>query len=166
MFHFKAIIEIIGVNPYILLPEKVLNAIFKQAQKNKGPIPVRGKINGVDFIQHLVKYSGKWRLYLNTPMRSATNTKVGDKVSIQIEFDPIERKIEMHPKLLKALKNDKTARKIFDELSPSLKKEIVRYIHNLKTEESKDRNVTKAIDFLKGKQRWIGRDRPYHRNID
>ena len=66
----------------------------------------------------------------------------------------------MHPKLLKALKNDHTARKIFDELSASLKKEIVRYIHNLKSEQSKDRNIAKAIDFLKGKQRWIGRDRP------
>ena len=160
MFPFKAIIEIIGINPYVLLPEKVLNAIFEQAQKNKGPIPVKGKINGVDFIQHLVKYSGKWRLYLNTPMRSATNTKVGDEVSILIEFDPLERKTEMHPKLLKALKNDHTARKIFDELSASLKKEIVRYIHNLKSEQSKDRNIAKAIDFLKGKQRWIGRDRP------
>ena len=55
---------------------------------------------------------------------------------------------------------DKTAKKIFDQLAPSLQKEIVRYIHNLKTEESMDRNVEKAIQFLHGKQRWIGRDRP------
>ena len=48
MFVFKATIEIIGVNPYVLLPEKVLNAIFEQAQKNKGPIPIKGKINGFD----------------------------------------------------------------------------------------------------------------------
>ena len=160
MFVFKATIEIIGVNPYVLLPEKVLNAIFEQAQKNKGPIPIKGKINGFDFIQHLVKYSGEWRLYLNTPMRSATNTKVGDRVTLEIEFDPIERKIEMHPKLSMALKMDKTAKKIFDQLAPSLQKEIVRYIHNLKTEESMDRNVERAIQFLHGKQRWIGRDRP------
>ena len=55
---------------------------------------------------------------------------------------------------------EKTAKKIFDQLAPSLQKEIVRYIHNLKTEESRDRNVEKAIQFLHGKQRWIGRDRP------
>jgi Domain of unknown function (DUF1905) len=61
---FKATIDIIGVNPFVLLPDPVLKNIFKQAQKDKGPIPVRGTINGHPFIQTLVKYSGYWRLYI------------------------------------------------------------------------------------------------------
>ena len=44
MLSFKANIEIIGINPYVLLPDKVLLALFKQAGKDKGPIPVKGKI--------------------------------------------------------------------------------------------------------------------------
>ncbi|MEI9935362.1 MAG: hypothetical protein WDM71_11065 [Ferruginibacter sp.] len=43
-----------------------------QAGKDKGHIPVKGKLDGHAFIQTLVKYSGKWRLYLNGPMRKAS----------------------------------------------------------------------------------------------
>lgn len=43
MFVFKASIEIIGVNPYVLLPEKVLNAIFEQAQNPKDQFQLKGK---------------------------------------------------------------------------------------------------------------------------
>ncbi|WP_245545484.1 YdeI/OmpD-associated family protein [Fluviicola taffensis] len=47
---------------------------------------------------------------------------------------------------------------MFRGLTPSLQNEIVRYIANLKTEESVERNVIKAINFLLGKERFIGRD--------
>ncbi|MES2591577.1 MAG: YdeI/OmpD-associated family protein [Bacteroidota bacterium] len=160
MFSFKAIIEIIGVNPYVLPPEKVLNKIFKQADKNKGPIPVRGTLDGHPFIQTLVKYSGKWRLYLNMPMRKAANKDVGDRMEVKIEFDPVERVVPMHPKLADALKNNKNALNVFESMPPSMRKEIVRYICFLKTEESVDKNVLKAIQFLLGKGRFVGRDKP------
>ncbi len=160
MYSFSAVIEIIGVNPYVLLPEEVLSGIFMQAGKSKGPVPVKGKINGENFIQTLVKYSGAWRLYLNTPMRKSTNTDVGDTVKIEITFDPAERTEPVHPKLQKALNSDKAAKNIFDALPPSRRKEIVRYINFLKTEESVDRNVENTILFLHGKKRHIGRDKP------
>ncbi len=160
MEQFKAKIEIIGVNPYVLLPSKVLTTIFKQAEKDKGPIPVCGTIDGNKYIQTLVKYSGKWRLYINGPMLKTSKKKVGDTIVIQIEFDPIERVIPFHPKLELALKNNQEAKTIFDQLSPSLQKEIIRYISFLKTEVSVDKNVTKAIQFLLGKERFIGRDQP------
>jgi hypothetical protein len=76
---FSAIIKIIGINPYVLLPQKVLNEIFKKAGKKIGPIPVKGKFNGHPYQQTLVRYSGKWQLYLNTAMRKAAGIDVGDK---------------------------------------------------------------------------------------
>src|SRR5580704_6914977 len=103
MNFFSAKILIIGVNPYVLLPSKVLNEIFRQAGKNKGPIPVRGTINKNKFSQTLVKYSGKWRLYLNTPMRKSAGIEVGDMAEVEIEFDPDLRVIQIHPKLEQAL---------------------------------------------------------------
>jgi hypothetical protein len=39
MIKFRAKIEIIGVNPFVFLPENVLNEVFKQASKKKGKIP-------------------------------------------------------------------------------------------------------------------------------
>jgi len=157
---FSAKIEIIGVNPFVFLPEKVLQFIFVQAGISKGKIPVRIKMEGHEFIQTLIKYSGHWRLYLNTPMRKATQKEMGDMVHFEIAFDPIKREIPVHPKFTKALNQNKEAKKIFDGLRPSLQLEIVRYLSFLKTEESLDRNVTRAINFLLGKERFIGRDKP------
>jgi hypothetical protein len=157
---FKAKIDIIGVNPFVLLPISVLTNLFKHAKKDKGPIPVRGTIDGHNYIQTLVKYSGEWRLYINTPMLKVSKKKVGETITLQIEFDPIERTIPIHPKLEAALKNNKEAKQIFDSLSPSRQKEIIRYISFLKTETSVDRNVTNAILFLTGKTRFAGRDKP------
>ena len=116
------------------------------------------KIDGHDFKQTLVKYAGDWRLYLNTPMRKAAGKDIGDTATFEIEFDTEERTISINPKLVQALAENKQAKDIFDGLAPYLQKEIIRYIASLKTEESVDRNVKKAIQFLLGKERFIGRD--------
>jgi hypothetical protein len=157
---FSAEIEIIGINPFVYLPDNVLKTIFIQANKNKGKIPVKIKIDGHEFHQTLIKYSGHWRLYLNTPMRKSAKKDVGDTANFEICFDSEGRVVPAHPKFIKALNENKEAKKIFDNLRPSLQLEIVRYLSFLKTEESLDRNVIKAISFLLGKQRFIGRDKP------
>ena len=155
---FKAEIKVIGINPFVFVPEEALNYIFHQAGKNTGQLPITMKIDGHEFKQTLVKYAGDWRLYLNTPMRKAAGKDVGNTATFEIEFDTEERTISINPKLVKALAENKQAKDIFDGLAPYLQKEIIRYIANLKTEESVDRNVKKAIQFLLGKERFIGRD--------
>src|SRR5436305_11210287 len=103
MKSFSAEIFKIGVNPYVFVPEEILNYLFKKAGKEKGYIPVQLVINKQKFIQHLVKYSGEWRLYLNTPMRKAAGNDVGDIINIKIEFDNTERITPMHSKFEIAL---------------------------------------------------------------
>jgi len=63
--HFKAHLEIIGINPFVFLPEEILTEIFEKSGKNKSPIPVKGFVNDVEFRQNLMKYLGEWRLYIN-----------------------------------------------------------------------------------------------------
>lgn len=156
---FSAKIYIIGVNPFVLLPSDLLKHIFQKAGKDKGAIPVQLKIGGKDFIQNLVKYSGKWRLYLNGPMRKTVSKDVGDTIDIQIDFDPKPRTTPVHPKLKKAFKENAAAKKIFEKLSPSRQKEILRYINFLKSEESVDKNVQRAIAHLTGSKSFIGREK-------
>ncbi|MGG6230455.1 YdeI/OmpD-associated family protein [Tenacibaculum sp. SDUM215027] len=157
---FKAKIEIIGINPFVFVPSDILNYLFEKAGKNKGKIPVRMKIEGNEFEQTLIKYSGHWRLYLNTLMRKSAEKEVGQMTRIEIDFDSNERKTPFHPKFRKALNENENARKIFDNLTPSLQKEILKYLSFLKTEESIDKNVKRAIEFLNGNTRFIGRDKP------
>jgi hypothetical protein len=158
MNSFSAKIFKIGINPYVLIPATILKEIFKQAEKNKGPIPVCGTINEKKFTQTLIKYSGKWRLYLNTPMRKSAGIDVGDIANIEISFDPGDRTTPMHPKLKSALEKNKKALAEFNNQVPSRKKEILRYINSLKTEESLERNIKRAIGFLTGKDKFIGRN--------
>jgi hypothetical protein len=149
---FTAKVRIIGINPYVSLPEGVLDTVFKQAGKAKGPIPVRGTLNGEKFIQTLVKYQGAWRLYLNTPMRQAAGLEVGDDATVEIEYDPEPRSVVAHPLFAKALSKNKAARSAFHKLTPSRQKEILLYLNSLKTEESLTRNIDKVIEHLRGKK--------------
>src|SRR5689334_22712353 len=96
---FSAKILKIGVNPHVLVPKDILRYVLEKAGKEKGPIPVRIVINNRGFDQTLVKYAGKWRLYLNTAMRKVANRQAGDVIDIRIEYDPRDRTIPMHPRL-------------------------------------------------------------------
>ena len=157
---FTARIDVIGVNPFVFLPAHTLHALFDQAGKNKGPIPVRGTINDHAFTQTLVKFSGHWRLYLNGPMLKATRSSVGDDVITRLAFDPRDRSTPMPAVLQYALERHPHARSVFERLSPSRRKEIMRYIGHLKGEVAITRNVARAIAFLEGRERFAGRDKP------
>ena len=159
MKSFSAKIQIIGVNPYVLLPSPVLKYLFQKAAKDKGAIPVKLKVGDESFIQNLVKYSGKWRLYLNGPMRKAAGKDVGETIAIQIDFDPKPRTTPVHPKLKKTFNENPDAKKAFEKLSPSRQKEILRYINFLKSEEAVDKNVRRAIAHLTGSKPFIGREK-------
>ncbi|MEL6981054.1 MAG: YdeI/OmpD-associated family protein [Actinomycetota bacterium] len=151
---------IIDGNPFVLLPSAVLDRLFDEAGRSKGPIPIRGTINGKPYQQTLVKFSGAWRLYVNLQMLDDSPRRIGETIEVTVGFDPSDREIEPHPKLLAMLAANPVAADVFDGLSPSRRKEIVRYIDALKTEESVDRNVGRARDFLLGNGRFVGRDRP------
>ncbi len=160
LMKFSAIILKIGINPYVFVPEKILNQLFAEAGKDKGHIPVKLIINNEEFVQHLVRYSGAWRLYLNTPMRKAASKAVGDKIQIVIHYDTVKRDEPVNKKFENALNSNSKAKQKFQSLAPSRQKEIIRYINSLKTEIAEEHNINKAISFLLGKDRFIGRDKP------
>lgn len=159
-YDFSAEIKIIGINPYVSVPNEILNCIFIDANKEKGPIPIKGTINEKPYLQTLVKYLGEWRLYINTIMLENSPKRIGENLKVTLAFDPNERIVAMHPLLKKALSENPNANAIFEKLPPSRRKEIIRYISFLKTEEKVIENVQKAINFLLGKERFIGRDKP------
>jgi hypothetical protein len=160
MHNFTAEIELLGINPFVFVPAEILSAIFKEAGKDKGHIPVCGTLNDKKYQQTLVRYSGEWRLYINTLMLKDSPKRIGKTIRIIIAFDGSDRAIAPHPELVKALKENNAAKKVFDSLPPSRQKEIVRYIGSLKTEESISKNISKAIGFLNGENKFVGREKP------
>lgn len=165
MQKFSAKIYKIGVNPVVDPPDNLLNSIFEQVGRSKSPIPVRGLLNGAEFIQTLVKYQGSWRLYINGEMLKASGLKVGDTAHVEIEFDSRSREVPVPKRFADALKNDTQAKTAYEKLSPSRQKEILRYLGFLKTDESLVKNVKRVISHLRGNDAptlhgLMRRDRP------
>jgi hypothetical protein len=157
---FEAELQIIGINPYIAVPEPVLEAIFEAAGARKGPIPICGEINGAFYRQSLVRYGGAWRLYVNTTMLKNSPRRIGERLCLTAVYDPVGRAPPVSPEFDRALATNATAKAVFDALPPSRRLEIVRYIAALKSPASTRRNVARAIAFLIGEGRFVGRDRP------
>jgi Bacteriocin-protection, YdeI or OmpD-Associated/Domain of unknown function (DUF1905) len=147
-------------HPFVFVPEKILNALFEGSGKTKGPIRIKGTVNDVPYRQTLVKYSGEWRLYINTIMLASSPKRIGETLSITIALDIESREVQAPPKFLEQLNKNKIAKKAFESLPPSRRNEIVRYLANLKTESSLDKNIKRALAFLTGKERFVGRDKP------
>lgn len=158
MYRFTAVIEIIGVNPFVFLPEKILTSMLSDSGKEKGPIPVKGTINGEKYKQTLVRFKGEWRLYINTAMLKDSPKRIGEKVKLTITFDTDDRTVPLHPELKKALAKNVKAKSAFNALIPSRQKEINRYLFHLKTEESVKRNILRVIEVLTNSGRYTGRD--------
>lgn len=154
---FTAELEIIGINPFVFIPEDILNTIFETSGRNKSPIPVKGTVNGKEFKQNLMKYLGEWRLYINLTMLPNSPKRIGETIEVSVEYDDSDRSISIHPDLDRAIKEDPVVLKNFEALIPSRKHELIRYIHHLKTEESIRRNIDKIIRHLKGETDFFGK---------
>jgi hypothetical protein len=142
---FLARVDKLGINPCVDVPHRVVRELQRASAKKTGPIPVRGRLNGTRFTTTVVRYAGDWRLYLNTAMRAEAATDVGDDVGIELEYDPTPRTVPMPPRFAAALAENPRARAAFDGLPPSHRKDILNYLNSLKTGESLDRNIKKAI---------------------
>jgi len=147
---FSSEIYKLGINPVVDPPDKVVEAIFKLAGRSKGPIPVRGTLNGADFVQTLVKYKGTWRLYVNGEMLKASGLSVGDTAQVALEFDPRERTVPVPPRFRTALDSDRRVAEAFAGLTPGRQKEILRYLGSLRSDEALDRNIERVLSQLRG----------------
>lgn len=160
--HFKAIIEIYNGNPYVLISKKRAEAIAPDWKK---PVPVLVQINGKPDepwkINMMPIGDGSFYLYLHGSVRKASNTKVGDKVVVDVQFDADYKNGPLHPMpdwFQKALSKDTKAQKGWDALIPSRQKEILRYFSWLKSDAAKKRNTEKVIRVLSGhKERFMAR---------
>lgn len=160
MYGFKAIIELIGVNPFVSVPPSILQDLFRDSGRERGAIPIRGTVNGEAYRQTLVRYAGAWRLYINTSMLKGSPRRIGEEIALAVAFDPEDRTPPPPRAMLAALRANPRAKLVYDGLPPSRQKELARYIGSLKSEASVERNVKRMLDFLLGQGRFVGRDRP------
>ncbi len=160
--HFISIMEIRNGNPYIWV--SVERATKLKAGWRK-PLPVLVRINEKPEVPWRINMmpagDGNFYLYLHGDIRKASGTKVGDQVEVNLQFDTAYRNGPMHliPSWFRIpLNKNPTAKKAWNNLTPSRKKEILRYFSHLKSPEAQARNLVKVMAVLSGKkERFMAR---------
>ncbi len=159
---FSAVIKIIGVNPYVSVSKTRASQIKLNWRR---PMPVLVRVNGLPkkawHINMMPKGDGSFYLYLHGDVRKSSTTKVGDTVEVEVEFNETYRNGPLHPMpkwFRSALTKNVKAKKAWEALIPSRKKEVLRYFAALKSEEARQRNLLRAIDALSNDNiRFMGR---------
>ncbi len=153
---FSAVMKIFQGNPYIHVSAARARALKTGWRK---PMPVLVRIDGEPSrtpwrINLMPMGTGAFYLYLHGDVRRASKTKVGDRVEVELAFDTAYRNGPMHPMpawFRAPLAKNAAAKKGWDALIPSRKKEILRYFSWLKSPEARARNVAQALHVLAGK---------------
>ena len=156
---FLATIEIINVNPYVLVKKDLVHKLKPNWKK---PLPVIAQINRKPIwkINMMPIGNGDFYLYLHGGVRKASNTKVGDKVNVTVFFDNdyISGPMPMPVWFEKELNKNTDAKGNWNKLIPSRKKEIIRYLLNLKSDDAKKINLKKTMSVLSGnEEQFMGR---------
>lgn len=154
ILRFRATIEINKINPYVLVNTEQASRLREGWRK---PLPVCVRVNGKPDtpwrINMMPVGDGSFYLYLHGDVRKASNTKVGDIVSLEVQFDEEYRSGPVHaipPWFGEALDQNPCARQAWNDLIPSLRKEILRYFSRLKSSEAQSRNMRQALHVLSG----------------
>jgi hypothetical protein len=152
--HFRGLIKIHGINPYVLVSAKHAAELKPGWRK---PMPVLVRINGKPEkpwrINMMPLGDGSFRLYLHGSVRKVSNTKVGDRVDVEVGLDTKYKNGPAHPMPMwfrDALEKNPVAKKNWEALVPSRKKEILRYFAALKSVEARERNRARALHALSG----------------
>lgn len=111
---------------------------------------VRGEINGFAFRTSLFPESGgkKHVLLVNKKMQAGAHALPGDTVQIRLEPDLEERTATVPAELAKALKAGARLRRYFDALSPSMRRDIGRWIAEPKSTESRAKRADQLVERL------------------
>ena len=155
VLRFRSVIKIRGGNPYVHV-RATRAARLKETWRK--PMPVMVRINRQPRqpwrINMMPAGDGSFYLYLHGEIRKASDTRVGERVDVEVQFDAAYRGGPMHPMpswFRAALAKNRKAKKAWDALIPSRRKEMLRYFAGLKSLEARERNLERAIHVLSGK---------------
>ena len=111
---------------------------------------VRGVIEGFAFRTSLFAQSrgGGHFLLVNKKMQAGARAGTGARVRIRLEPDLEERPALIPPELAAALKGDRQLRKWFDAMSPSMRREIGKWVDEPKGAETRRKRAEKMAERL------------------
>ena len=145
---FHATVYRQGPNPYVDVPERVSRAFALYSRA--GRISVEGRLNDASIRATLIPAGqGRHRLYVNGGMRSAAGIGVGDAVSFELRATHPET-VRPPADIERFLRSINGAKAAFDALSPSHRQELLRYIDDARTSQTRQRRIQKTVEHALG----------------
>jgi Bacteriocin-protection, YdeI or OmpD-Associated/Domain of unknown function (DUF1905) len=133
----------------IRVPPEVVEALGA----GKKP-PVRVTLRGHTYRSTIATVSGAFMVGVSAENRAAAGVAGGDEVDVDLELDTQPREVTVPPELAAALDREPEARRFFDGLSYSNRQWHALQVSGAKTDETRERRLTKSIEMLKqGKAR-------------
>jgi uncharacterized protein YdeI (YjbR/CyaY-like superfamily) len=123
---------------------------IQKAWPVRNRLRVRGEIEGIPFRTSLFAEArgGGHFLLVNKKMQAGAKARTGAKVRIKLEPDMEERPTPIPAELEKALKEDRKLRKWFDAMSPSMRREIGKWVDEAKGKETRLKRAEKMAERL------------------
>lgn len=128
----------------IQVPHEVVEALGA----GKRP-PVRATINGYTYRSTVAVYGGDYLLGISEEVRKAAGVSAHDEIDVDLELDTEPREVDVPADLAAALDRHPDARRAFEALSYSHKRQHTLAIEAAKTPETRQRRIDKSIEMLR-----------------
>lgn len=110
---------------------------------------VKGEINGFAFRTSLFPTgNNNYYLLVNKKMQAGAKVKLGGLAEIFLEPDTEERVVTVPQELKRALAEDRTLRRWYDQLSESIRRDICTWIEGVKSAEARTRRADQIAERL------------------
>jgi len=133
---------------YVDVPREVLESLGPARRP-----AVRVVINGVELRTTLSAYGGGAQIGLRREIREAAGVAPGETFEVRIELDVAPRIVEVPDDLAAVFIADPEAKRIYEGLSFTNRKEYVGWVLAAKTPATRTRRVAEAPALLKGGRR-------------
>ena len=111
--------------------------------------PVRITLGGYTYRSTVAVMGDAYMVGVNADNRAAAGVKGGDKVEVEIELDTAPRTTDVPDDFAAALDAEPAARKTFEALSNSNKSWHVLQVGGARTDETRQRRISKSVAALK-----------------
>ena len=136
-----------GGGHLVEVPPKVIEALG-----GKGRIPVTATFNGVPYRGSIVRMGEGSVLGVRKAIMAEAGVTVGDTLRIEVSNDDAPREVELPQELTMAFRH-RAAKRVFQGLSHSHRREYAQHVAEAKRPETRARRAERTIEQLLAKER-------------
>ena len=119
-----------------------------------GRVKVRARFDGVSYRGSIAPMgAGVYVIGIRKAIRAVIAKDIGDQVTVELEHDKDERTVELPTELQRAFRGHPEAKKRYQNLSYTRRRELAEWVAEAKKQETRDRRAMQALQRLEGASR-------------